>query len=133
MRRNPVRPSERCRVTYEGAIPLRWGHILTRPLGRHGGRRVGASAACAAAIGDGSFIQRGEIRRRRSTIGLDGGRRSNGAVRGCIESRRRLTRGHITVRLRFIGSGVVGLEAGLRTTPEVGEEGHGCGEINPID
>lgn len=129
MRRNLAQPCAECRITYEGAIPLRWGHIRTRPLRRH----AGPSAARAAAVVGGSFIQRGEIWRRRSTIGFDGRRGSNRAVGGCVQSRRGLTRGHVAIRLRFIGSSVVGHEAGLRTTAEVGEEGHGCGEVSPID
>lgn len=110
------------RATYVDAISLRWSHERTRPLRRH------VPPAARVAVVGGSFIQRGEIWRRRSTIGLDGGRGGDGAVGGGFEGRRGLTRGHLAIRLRFIGSGIVGLEAGLGTTAEVGEEGHDCGE-----
>lgn len=96
-------------------MPLTWSHIGTWTLRRHGvGSPVGLGAGAA-------LIQRRKIWRR-STVGLDGGRRSNGGIR--IEGRRGLARSHIAIGLGFIGLRLVGLEAGLGATTEISEERH---------
>lgn len=106
--------SETHRASYNKAVPVRLGCNRHGPLWRGRHRRAGTIHAAIRPV-------HGKI--GGGQVGVDGRRRSVGAIRR-VQSGRRFTRGHIAVRLRLGVVGGIGSKARLGPATQVLEERH---------